>query len=46
MEASKDEACQKEEEKKSDGLESKYDLRKSLAWDSAFFTSPGWFLSF
>lgn len=21
--------------------EPKYDLRKSLAWDSAFFTSPG-----
>ncbi|KAA3454068.1 Arginine decarboxylase 1-like protein [Gossypium australe] len=41
MEASKDEACRKEEEKKTDGLESKYDLRKSLAWDSAFFTSPG-----
>ncbi|KAB2047120.1 hypothetical protein ES319_A13G023900v1 [Gossypium barbadense] len=41
MEASKEEACRKEEEKKTDGLESKYDLRKSLAWDSAFFTSPG-----
>ncbi|KAH1030598.1 hypothetical protein J1N35_042772 [Gossypium stocksii] len=41
MEASKDEACREEEEKKTDGLESKYDLRKSLAWDSAFFTSPG-----
>ncbi|KAG4110001.1 hypothetical protein ERO13_D13G022100v2 [Gossypium hirsutum] len=41
MEASKDEACRKEEEKKTDGLESEYDLRKSLAWDSAFFTSPG-----
>ncbi|XP_039027679.1 uncharacterized protein LOC120161533, partial [Hibiscus syriacus] len=41
IEASKDEPKQKEEEKKTDGFESKYDLRKSLAWDSAFFTSPG-----
>ncbi|KAK8611109.1 hypothetical protein V6N13_131172 [Hibiscus sabdariffa] len=40
IEASKDEPRQKEEEK-TDGFESKYDLRKSLAWDSAFFTSPG-----
>ncbi|XVF83305.1 hypothetical protein PTKIN_Ptkin16aG0476200 [Pterospermum kingtungense] len=29
------------EEKMPQQLESKYDLRKSLAWDSAFFTSPG-----
>ncbi|GMI84857.1 hypothetical protein HRI_002155000 [Hibiscus trionum] len=41
IEASKDEPKQKEEEEKTDGLESKYDFRKSLAWDSAFFTSPG-----
>ncbi|GMJ11942.1 hypothetical protein HRI_004863400 [Hibiscus trionum] len=41
IEASKDESRQKEEEEKTNGLESKYDLRKSLAWDNAFFTSPG-----
>ncbi|KAK8994493.1 hypothetical protein V6N11_045580 [Hibiscus sabdariffa] len=41
IEASKDEPKQKEEENKADGFQSKYDFRKSLAWDSAFFTSPG-----
>ncbi|KAE8676903.1 Detected protein of unknown function [Hibiscus syriacus] len=41
IEASKEELKQKEEEKKTDGFESKYDIRKNLAWDSAFFRSPG-----
>ncbi|XWS66119.1 hypothetical protein CRYUN_Cryun05aG0172800 [Craigia yunnanensis] len=41
IEAAKDAPWQREEEKKADRFESKYDLRKSLAWDSAFFTSPG-----
>ncbi|XWS56473.1 hypothetical protein CRYUN_Cryun09bG0088400 [Craigia yunnanensis] len=40
IEAAKDAPWQMEEEKKPDRFESKYDLRKSLAWDSAFFTSP------
>ncbi|XWS75103.1 hypothetical protein CRYUN_Cryun01aG0056200 [Craigia yunnanensis] len=41
IETTKDAIWQKEEEKKPERFESKYDLRKSLAWDSAFFTSPG-----
>ncbi|XVF23713.1 hypothetical protein REPUB_Repub13aG0063500 [Reevesia pubescens] len=41
IEAAKDASWQREEEKKPDRFESKYDLRKSLAWDTAFFTSPG-----
>ncbi|KAK6228133.1 hypothetical protein SCA6_000473 [Theobroma cacao] len=40
IEAAKD-APWKREKEKPDQFESKYDLRKSLAWDSAFFTSPG-----
>ncbi|XVE75324.1 hypothetical protein DITRI_Ditri12bG0085200 [Diplodiscus trichospermus] len=40
-EAAKDTPWQREQEKNPEPFESKYDLRKSLAWDSAFFTSPG-----
>ncbi|XVF75493.1 hypothetical protein PTKIN_Ptkin13bG0191900 [Pterospermum kingtungense] len=41
IEASKDAPWQREEIKKPEEFEPKYDPRKSLAWDSAFFTSPG-----
>ncbi|OMO81110.1 hypothetical protein COLO4_23753 [Corchorus olitorius] len=41
IEAGKDSILQREELQKPDQFESKYDLRKSFAWDSAFFTSPG-----
>ncbi|XVE99386.1 hypothetical protein REPUB_Repub03eG0193700 [Reevesia pubescens] len=41
IEAARDGPWKREEGKKPDRFESKYDLRKSLAWDSAFFTSPG-----
>ncbi|XP_021295407.1 uncharacterized protein LOC110424991 [Herrania umbratica] len=40
IEAEKEAPWQREQEKP-DRFKSKYDLRKSLAWDSAFFTSPG-----
>lgn len=46
FETLKDAVLQREEEKMPQGHESKYDLRKSLAWDSAFFTSPGLCLCF
>ncbi|OMO71602.1 hypothetical protein CCACVL1_18136 [Corchorus capsularis] len=41
IEAGKDSILQREEQQKPDQFESKYDLRNSFAWDSAFFTSPG-----
>ncbi|XP_022748490.1 uncharacterized protein LOC111298055 [Durio zibethinus] len=41
IETAKDAPRQREEEEKPERFESKCDLRKSLAWDSAFFTSPG-----